>query len=622
MSEFVRIIDPSGKTIRNDLYNSPPDAASYIIFKDGGLVKAKNGRTGQIEFSDSDTTTVIQSALNALTSGGTVFIKKGRYKLPLRLYINNDYTILTGEEGTILDWTGDDVGVWIKASNVEISHLTFNPTSVLSRVIQGNYDALNDTRNVRIHHCNFIGKEYSAFPYTINAGDCSIERGIDAGAAYGWLIDHNYFYQNGSEAISLSASCEDESLYPQHCIISYNVIYKSSMGIALEKGCKYCICVANVITKIGKNEGIIVRHKGTQYNMVVNNELKDIDYQGIAAQNGSRHNLIAGNTIFNAYIGIMADCEYTKVMGNFIADLDYYGIEIYGRYNWIEGNKIVYADKEGIMISAGSERCNILNNEVYTCHRGIMYNKSGGGTRTVGNLIVDCRLVGIGLDSTSVAATEKKVIKDNVIINFTAEHSTTLAQAASAGDTVITVDSALNFIIGHYIKVGAEDHRISAINYETGEITLEAGLAEDHAVGTVVQTRLTEYGIYVYSGDYHIIERNEFLGDFYRKIGGTLGAHDILRENIGYVTENNGTAIFSGDGTTTDFSLGAHGLAVTDPNKIIVKVTPISTDAIAASPCTGYVDPADNTKIRVKFASPPASGTDNVKIIWEAEVAP
>jgi len=100
----------------------------------------------------------------------------------------------------------------------------------------------------------------------------------------------------------------------------------------------------------------------------------------------------------------------------------------------------------------------------------------------------------------------------------------------------------------------------------------------------------------------------------------TYGNKIIYTE--GYVTENSGIATFSGDGTTDDFSIGAHGLAVTDPNKIVVKVTPISTDAIAASPCTGYVDPADNTKIRVKFASPPASGTDNVKIIWEAEVVP
>ncbi|MCD6210851.1 MAG: right-handed parallel beta-helix repeat-containing protein, partial [Methanophagales archaeon] len=94
----------------------------------------------------------------------------------------------------------------------------------------------------------------------------------------------------------------------------------------------------------------------------------------------------------------------------------------------------------------------------------------------------------------------------------------------------------------------------------------------------------------------------------------------FIKYCIGYITENSGTATFDGDGTTTDFLIGDHGLAVTDPSKIVVKVSPISSDAIAASPCIGYVDPADNTKIRVKFASAPASGTGNVKIVWEAQV--
>ena len=98
------------------------------------------------------------------------------------------------------------------------------------------------------------------------------------------------------------------------------------------------------------------------------------------------------------------------------------------------------------------------------------------------------------------------------------------------------------------------------------------------------------------------------------------GNNFVLKGNGGHITENSGTASFSGDGTTTDFEIGAHGLVTTDPSKIVVKVSPISSDAIAASPCVGYVDPADNTKIRVKFSSAPASGADNVQIVWEAQV--
>jgi len=115
---------------------------------------------------------------------------------------------------------------------------------------------------------------------------------------------------------------------------------------------------------------------------------------------------------------------------------------------------------------------------------------------------------------------------------------------------------------------------------------------------------------------------NYFINNYFSAPAVALDAtYDIFIGNRGEILDNNsGTATFSGDGSTTDFEIGAHGLAITDPSKIVVKITPVSSDAIAASPCVGYVDPADNTKIRVKFASAPASGTGNVKITWEAQV--
>ena len=130
----------------------------------------------------------------------------------------------------------------------------------------------------------------------------------------------------------------------------------------------------------------------------------------------------------------------------------------------------------------------------------------------------------------------------------------------------------------------------------------------------------TCYALY-YQGKGQIVENCAF---------NTLNKYEITNDFSGFkfinvkvgdsLFENSGTATFSGDGTTTDFEIGAHGLVITDPSKIAVKVTPVSSDAIAASPCVGYVDPADNTKIRVKFASAPASGSGNVKIVWYAEV--
>jgi len=89
---------------------------------------------------------------------------------------------------------------------------------------------------------------------------------------------------------------------------------------------------------------------------------------------------------------------------------------------------------------------------------------------------------------------------------------------------------------------------------------------------------------------------------------------------------NSGTATFNGDGTTTDFLIGAHGLAEnpSDRARIHVKVTPVSGDAVDASPCVAYASDEDADgafeSIRVKFINAPISGTNNVVVRWKAEL--
>ena len=66
---------------------------SYIIYKDGDLVKAKNGGTGVVEFSGVDAAEVIQQAINALKNGGKIFIKAGTYEITETITIPQDKNI-------------------------------------------------------------------------------------------------------------------------------------------------------------------------------------------------------------------------------------------------------------------------------------------------------------------------------------------------------------------------------------------------------------------------------------------------------------------------------------------------------------------------------------------------
>ena len=84
-----------------------------------------------------------------------------------------------------------------------------------------------------------------------------------------------------------------------------------------------------------------------------------------------------------------------------------------------------------------------------------------------------------------------------------------------------------------------------------------------------------------------------------------------IKVKSGYVTENSGEYITSGDGTTTQFSI-PHGL-VSTPSRVLV--TPCSLDATG----TMYVT-VDSTNIYVNYSTAPPTGTNNVCLYWWAEV--
>src|SRR3989442_9377187 len=58
------------------------DVASYIIDNESGTINAYSGSTGQVVYTGTDATTVIQNAINALPSnGGLIFIRAGTYPI-------------------------------------------------------------------------------------------------------------------------------------------------------------------------------------------------------------------------------------------------------------------------------------------------------------------------------------------------------------------------------------------------------------------------------------------------------------------------------------------------------------------------------------------------------------
>ena len=314
------------------------------------------------------------------------------------------------------------------------------------------------------------------------------------------------------------------------------------------------------------------------------------------------------------------NCE----LSNSWADVGGTGIEIYSSNEdtsvsgavgtvkihnvWLEALNVgIYSEARSTIIS----NCPLISAVDKGIHINTKYvdstpiNESGRGAQIIGNLISvpQSSSYGIYLDGLPY----EHIISANF---FRDVH----------GVAIYCTNKQYIAVIGNIFSIMSD----SAVG--VSGVTNYSRIIGNSFIGSVPSPRGT--GIDA-SGDFIIISSNTFAGLNYpinaTSLNWVYDASNIFYGNannpvFGTKYKNSGTKTLSGDGTTTDFEIGAHGLAVTDPNKIVVKVTPISADAIAASPCIGYVDPADNTKIRVKFASAPASGTDNVKIAWKAEV--
>lgn len=158
-----------------DVYIEPGsgvETASYIIYKDGDYTCAKNGTTGRIDERSTNSSAVIQAAIDGVNlTGGLVHIKAGIYSLNSTLYVRGAL-ILHGEghyigggshQGTVLQTDGAFSAMVINSSRV-----------VTMRDIQFDGDRYNGTVGIQmdvLHRSSFYNVlfwEFSEFGVVLN----------------------------------------------------------------------------------------------------------------------------------------------------------------------------------------------------------------------------------------------------------------------------------------------------------------------------------------------------------------------------------------------------------------------------------------------------------------------
>ncbi|MEM1522957.1 MAG: right-handed parallel beta-helix repeat-containing protein [Thermofilaceae archaeon] len=92
--------------------------ASYIVYREGDVYKAKSGEAGRVEFEDTDAGAVINQAVSASPRGGVVFVGAGDYAVSTPITLKPGVTLqgegsdIWGTRGTTL-WKAFDGGFLI-----------------------------------------------------------------------------------------------------------------------------------------------------------------------------------------------------------------------------------------------------------------------------------------------------------------------------------------------------------------------------------------------------------------------------------------------------------------------------------------------------------------------------
>jgi parallel beta-helix repeat protein len=399
------------KTVR-DLH----EESSYIIFQEGGLVHAKNGGTGQIDFSGPDAAAVIQAAINALTNGGKIFIKSATYVIKTTLIISHSGIEVVGERGAVLKpYSASEPDPLIRVANVDsvrISNLKLDGGTAYTKGVEvyncTNFKMFNcevitfrrpiyiDTgTGISLESCVFKGlgtanpsgglSIYVTGVTGFRLVGCEVAGGEHNGLGYGaidFIIAYNYFHDNYDDVIDFNGA--------KHGLIVGNVFRDNQYYLSLEHECSEIAIVGNLFYN---NYGISITDC---QRISISGNAGDFSPDGYVIQitHGAETApdliTIVGNQFYNSWYGAkVSGATRVAIVGNtFKHRGDYPAIALENSQHCVvEGNMLKDAP-QGIVESGTSDYNVIQNNNVINVVRNRVV-KVGANTRVGGNVGYD-----------------------------------------------------------------------------------------------------------------------------------------------------------------------------------------------------------------------------------------
>ena len=548
----------------------------------------------------TDDTAAIQAAWD---DGRTVIHPFGDYVFT-QLTIPSNRTLI-GEEGATLRPTTVDTN-WIinddvsgGNTNITIRGLRIDGSSVTAATVDSAAIKLTNVTNLTIQYCVITNVPVSAIIcQDITNFDISYNRIITTGTA-GYLAAPPVETGGG--------------------IISSDMID----GVISSNNISDCwaVCIYLDATSSGGE----TRSVAINGNVVNGSADNGIRVNGIRPDNltdVSRISIV-GNTIVDIDgTGIRATGSYLTVTGNNISlraltvsDADPThapsGIDIEGIHIVVDSN-VIY-DATGIMTGGIRMTFNADTIHNITISNNII-DAIGGvngygiiGTLGTGTTFRDITIEGNQITNT---ATQEGMFFDNVedlnIINNRINNS---FQEGLFCDTCSNVTISLNKFRNNNLE------NSSAIRGGIRLITCDGVIISNNRAYDDQGTKTQKYGVYLDGGaglqcDEVIVENNDFRGNATDGVGiGFFTTNLKVKNNAGYVTENNGTATLLSSNTSVNVT---HGLSDV-PTVININWRENPTNLIA----DWWIDNIGGTTFRLNGVDP---GASNLDFGWEAKV--
>jgi len=313
------------------------------------------------------------------------------------------------------------------------------------------------------------------------------------------------------------------------------------------------------------------------------------------------------------YKGLLEPANYCLIEGcYFDGARAIEGIRIEGNYNVVTGCWVTKCAHGGIYLYAAEDNVlvgNVLYDTagfcVYVSHRNLFANNyhylsnvflEGGGGGSNENLVIGGVFIGPGAATPGVqygirVGGNRNLVIGNLIRDFSGNG---IDMREWPSDNLICNNHIRNMLKS---TEGWGGYGILSHSTASNNIYL------NNYIDTVAADGIEDKGT-----------GNLMVENVLRNITGTPivpGTDAVVKRNIGHVTENSGVATFSGDGTTTAFTI-PHGLAAAPSvGKLEAKTADAAGDKYWA---------ADASNITVTFITAPPAGTDNVVLSWMAEV--